>query len=178
MGGLRSWRTIAVTLALLCGPVLLVVGLAHHRHPKSGDLVTALLVGSALATLFVTLAALLDSRREKPETGDPSLADMANELAVAVGAQWAAEATVRRLNDPYPLPVSWAAADASLTDGWDVLVKLATSGAGWPSPPPPGTWAYSPDGLAGDGGQLVDVLARVPAADWWCWVSPARARRC
>ena len=87
---------------------------------------------------------------------------MANQLAVAVGAQWAAEVAVRRLNDPYPLPVSWNAADASLTDGWDVLVKLATSGAGWPSPPPPGAWAHGPAGLAGDGGQLADVLARVP----------------
>jgi hypothetical protein len=151
-----------VTLALLCGPDLLIVVLAHHGQPKSGDLVTALLVGIGLATLFVTLAALLDSRRGKPDTGDLSLAGVANHLAVAVGAQWAAEAAVRRLNDPYPLPVSWTAADASLTDGWDVLVKLATSGAGWPSPPPPSTWAYSPDDLAGGDGQFVDVLARVP----------------
>ena len=68
----------------------------------------------------------------------------------------------RRLNDPYPLPVSWAAADPSLTDAWDSLVKLATSGAGWPAPPPAGTWAAGPDDLAGKGGELVDVLARVP----------------
>ena len=69
---------------------------------------------------------------------------------------------MRRLNDPYPLPVSWAAADPSLTDAWDSLVKLATSGAGWPAPPPAGTWAAGPDDLAGKGGELVDVLARVP----------------
>ena len=79
-----------------------------------------------------------------------------------MGAQWEAEAAVRRLNDPYPLPVSWDAADASLTDSWDSLVKLATSGAGWPPPPPAGTWAAGPDDLAGEGGELVDVLARVP----------------
>ena len=87
---------------------------------------------------------------------------MADQLAVAVGTQWNAEAAIRRLNDPYPLPVSWAAADPSLTDAWDSLVKLATSGAGWPPPPPGETWAAGPDDLAGEGGELADVLARVP----------------
>ena len=90
------------------------------------------------------------------------MAQVADQLAVAVGTQWNAEAAMRRLNDPYPLPVSWAAADASLTDAWDSLVKLATSGAGWPPPPPAGTWAAGPDDLAGEGGELAEVLARVP----------------
>ena len=90
------------------------------------------------------------------------MAQVADQLAVAVGIQWEAEAAVRRLNDPYPLPVSWAAADPSLTDAWDSLVKLATSGAGWPAPPPAGTWAAGPEDLAGAGGELAEVLARVP----------------
>jgi hypothetical protein len=34
-----------------------------------------------------------------------SLAQVADQLAVAVGTQWNAEATMR-LNDPYPMPVS------------------------------------------------------------------------
>jgi len=75
------------------------------------------------------------------------MAQVADQLAVAVGTQWTAEAAMRRLNDPYPLPVSWAAADASLTDSWDSLVKLATSGAGWP-PPPKRPWARGLAGLA------------------------------
>jgi hypothetical protein len=87
---------------------------------------------------------------------------VADQLAVAVGAQWEAEARVRRLNDPYPLSVSWAAADASVTVAWDSLVKLATSGAGWSLPSSTGTWAASPDDLAGTGGELVEVLAQVP----------------
>ena len=90
------------------------------------------------------------------------MGQIADQLAVAVGTQWTAEAAVRRLNDPYPLPVSWNAADASLTDSWDSMVKLAASGAGWPAPPPEGTWAAGPDDLAGEGGELVNVLARVP----------------
>src|SRR5258708_3914164 len=91
-----------------------------------------------------------------------TLAGIADQLAEAVNAQWEAEAGVRRLNDPYPLPVSWEAADASLADGWDVLVRHASSGAGMPPPPPPGTWADSPELLAGTGGGLVRVLAQVP----------------
>jgi hypothetical protein len=90
------------------------------------------------------------------------MAQMAHHLATAVGIQWEAEAAVRRLNDPYPLPVSWVPADGSLTDGWDSLVKLATSGAGWPAPPPADTWAAGPDDLAGTGGDLVGVLTGVP----------------
>jgi hypothetical protein len=90
------------------------------------------------------------------------MAHVADQLAVAIGAQWDAEARIRRLNEPYPLPVSWIAADASVTESWDSLVKLATSGAGWPKPPPQGTWASGPDDLAGEAGELADILARVP----------------
>jgi predicted NACHT family NTPase len=89
------------------------------------------------------------------------MAQVADQIAVAIGKQWADEAAVRRLNDPYPLPVSWDA-DTSLTDSWDSLVKLAGSGAGWPLPPPAGTWAPGPDDLAGKDGELVEVLTRVP----------------
>lgn len=91
-----------------------------------------------------------------------SLIQVADQLATAVGKQWTDEAAIRRLNDPYPLPVFWSAVDASLTDSWDLLVKLASSGAGWPPPPPTETWAAGPDDLAGEGRQLVNVLARVP----------------
>jgi hypothetical protein len=102
-----------------------------------------------------------DQRRDPARARGPSLLEIADQLAVAIGAQWEQEATVRRLNDPYPLPVSWAPADASLADDWQALVRLASTGAGWP-PSPPGTWAGGPDSLAGAGGELADVLARVP----------------
>src|SRR5262249_32250311 len=60
---------------------------------------------------------------------------VADRLAVAVGRQWHAEAAIRRLNDPYPLPVRWVAADPALVDDWQTLVTLAASGAGWPQRP-------------------------------------------
>ena len=69
---------------------------------------------------------------------------------------------MRRLNDPYPLPVSWEAADASLADDWDVLVTLAMSGAGWPIPDSRAEWASKPEDLTGGGNQLVGLLNRIP----------------
>ena len=91
-----------------------------------------------------------------------SLSQVADQLAIAVGAQWEAEAAIRRLNDPYPLPISWAGAPPSLSDGWESLVKLAASGAGWPEPPPANRWTAGQDDLAGTGGELAEVLSRVP----------------
>jgi hypothetical protein len=122
----------------------------------------AILVAASLGlpTLWVTWAAYRGPRRAR--AGGPTLGQVADQLAIAIGAQWEAEAAVRRLNDPYPLPVSWGPAEASLTDSWESLVKLATGGGGWPVPPPPGTWAVGPEDLAGKGGELVEVLARVP----------------
>jgi hypothetical protein len=90
-----------------------------------------------------------------------SLAGIADGLAGRLRSQWEREAKVRRLNDPYPLPVSWAAADAPLAGDLAALKTLAVSGAGW-SAPARDDWAQRPEDLAGKGRELVDVLARVP----------------
>ena len=125
--------------------------------------IAALVAASiGLSTLWLTWAALREAKRSGSCDDGSDLGEVADQLAIAVGAQWEAEAAIRRLNDPYPLPVSWVAADASLTDSWDSMVTLAVSGAGWRAPPPEGIWAAGPDELAGMGGQLAEVLARVP----------------
>ena len=90
-----------------------------------------------------------------------SLSQQADHLAAAVSAQWSREVAVRRLNDPYPLPVSWAAADPSLSDSWDVLATLANRGAGWPSPLR-NVWASGPGELAGEDDELASALALIP----------------
>ena len=59
------------------------------------------------------------------------MAQVADHLAVRVRSQWADEAEARGLNDPYPLPVAWTAADASLAGDMNMLKTLATTGAGW-----------------------------------------------
>jgi hypothetical protein len=145
-----------VALALLLVTTVIALILARRYHLGVAAVTVGILGG--FPGLYLAWASYRDVGGGKV----PSLRKVADELAVAVGAQWNTEAGVRRLNDPYPLPVRWVAADPSLADGWDVLVKLATSGAGWPSPPPPETWAAGPDDLAGHGSDLVNVLARVP----------------
>ena len=89
------------------------------------------------------------------------MAQVADQLATGVRAQWEAEAGMRRLNEPYPLPVSWTAADPDLAVEWGSLVNLASSGAGRRLPPA-GTWAAGPVDLAGKGDELVKVLDQVP----------------
>ena len=92
---------------------------------------------------------------------DLTPAKVADQLAVAVRAQWEAEAAMRRLDDPWPLPVSWVPADPALTDSWDLLLRLATAGASRSSLPAR-PWAAGPARLAGSGHGLAEVLALVP----------------
>ena len=82
------------------------------------------------ATLWMTWAAYRGPRRSGTPVSGLSTAQAVDHLGAAVGAQWSAEAAMRRLNGPDPLPISWAAADTFLTDPSDSLVKLAGSGAG------------------------------------------------
>jgi hypothetical protein len=86
----------------------------------------------------------------------------ADRLAVIVRDQWEIEARLRRLSDPYPLPVRWSAADPALAESLGLLTRLASSGAGWRISRSSHLWATRPGDLAGNGGDLVHVLNRVP----------------
>jgi hypothetical protein len=128
----RTRRRIGVVAVLLLGVTAAVALILAHKYHLG---LAAVLVGilGGLPGLYLTWAALPGSPGESDSL---DLATVADQLAAAVGEQWHAEVALRRLNDSYPLPVSWGAADPSLTDAWDLLVKLAGSSAGWPSPPP------------------------------------------
>jgi len=156
-------RTGAIVVLLLVASVALALFLAHHyRLGVPQTLVTVLVGGGAPAGLYLAWATYRDSRSDAGGGENLSLTAVADQLARLVGKQWEDEAKVRHLDEPSPLPVSWIAAGSSMADAWDVLVTLATSGHGWPAPPPSGTWAVSPDGLAGSGRDLLNVLERVP----------------
>ena len=152
---------MAIALFLLPWVVALVL-LRRHHHLDVAAVTIAVAFSVGLPPIWLAWAAYRGRRRSGAAESALSLALVADQLAHAVGRKWSDEAAVRRLNDPYPLPVSWDAADASLASPWDSLVKLAASGVGWPSRPPARTWAAGPEGLAGEGGELVEVLARVP----------------
>ncbi|MFF3754035.1 NACHT domain-containing protein [Streptomyces sp. NPDC002018] len=107
------------------------------------------------------------SPRPAPEpparaAGDTALAQAADDLAFAVKRQWEKEVALRRLNDPYPLPVRWESAASGLMEPWPSLVRLATTGVGRAWSASPSGWASGPEALLGAGGELVKVLARVP----------------
>ena len=156
------WLVGVVAVALLVLPWVIALALARHHHLDATAVGILAAVSIPLSALWIAWVTLAKAGGSSTSVSSLSLAQVADQLAVTVLSQWNAEAAIRRLNDPYPLPVSWVAADSSLTDSWDSLIKLANSGAGWPSPPPAQTWAADPEGLAGAGGELAEVLARVP----------------
>ncbi|MFD3604879.1 NACHT domain-containing protein [Streptomyces sp. NPDC058656] len=84
------------------------------------------------------------------------------QLALAVRTQWDNEAAVRRVDDPYPLPVAWEAAGDDLAEDWSLLTSLARA---WPGGPPsdPALWPADGAGLAGRDAEIGHVLSeRVP----------------
>lgn len=151
-------RTGVVTLALLLGSVVVALLLAYRYHLGVAQTSVAILIGGG--TLSGAYLAWVTYRDSQAREGALTLDAVADELAAAVGKQWEREAAVRRLNDPYPLPVRWVPVEYPLSDEWGGLVTLASSGAGWPIPAT--MWATEPADLAGSSNQLVNVLDRVP----------------
>jgi NACHT domain len=109
------------------------------------------------------LAPIEQSNREYlASPKDNSLAFEADHLAIAVQQHWVTEVSLRRLNDPYPLPVRWTPAHESLADPWESLVRLVTSGAGWRTSRSSPSWTADASNLDGRGSDLAQVLDRVP----------------
>ncbi|MFJ3310336.1 NACHT domain-containing protein [Streptomyces sp. NPDC086549] len=129
------------------------------RGHKVDVLVTMVSAFTALLALPAAVVAVLRSGKTGPAPARPG--DMADQLAQGVRQQWEAEARLRRLNDPFPLPVAWEAADADLVESWTHLTELAED---WPgqSPQADSAWALSPAGLAGKGGDIIQVFECVP----------------
>ncbi|MYV55034.1 NACHT domain-containing protein [Streptomyces sp. SID3212] len=122
-----------------------------------------------LAPLYLAWAAFRTGRSDA--AAGPGLEEVADQLARTVRLQWESEARVRRLDDPYPLPVAWRAAPAELVDSW-ALIRAAgertTPGQGPGAPTAgdrdPAGWATDPTALAGADDQISELfLAKVPA---------------
>lgn len=151
-------RRVGKTYLLLSvlGP-LTALGLA--RHFSLGVAGTAVTVVLGLAPAYLAWAAY---RADRAEADPVDLGKVVDNLAIAVKNQWDSEVEVRRVNDPYPLPVAWRAAEASLTEDWPLLTDLARA---WPGGPPgdPTLWPSDDSGLAGQGPEISEVFSvRVP----------------
>ncbi|MGV9248029.1 NACHT domain-containing protein [Streptomyces sp. NPDC003710] len=151
----RVPKQVGLLYVVLVGAFLVWYTRGHKVEP----LVTVVSAFTALLALPAAVVAVLRSGKTGPAPAH--LGDMADQLAQAVRQQWEAEAQLRRLNDPFPLPVAWEAADADLVESWTHLKELAED---WPgqSPGADSAWAASPAGLAGKGGDIVEVFERVP----------------
>jgi hypothetical protein len=148
-----------VAAGLLVVTTALALLVARIYHLGLAATLVAILGCGGLPGLYLAWAAYRDTRDEISKT---TLNEIADQLALAIGAQWDAEVRGRRVNDPYPLPVSWSGADPALTDDWGSLEELARSGAGWPAARPSFNLAVGREELAGQGRELPNVLARVP----------------
>ncbi|WP_419664871.1 NACHT domain-containing protein [Streptomyces sp. 2-1] len=102
-----------------------------------------------------------DFRFSRMEADQTTLNALLDSLADEVRIRWEAEATLRRLNDPQPLPVSWESAPTDLTESWDYLRDTAMAYPGGP-PSDPAAWAAGPNDLAGSDNEIAAVLAKVP----------------
>lgn len=103
-------RDGAIAVAFFLLPGVIALALEHCGHHLDGGAIAVLIsVSFGMPLLWLTWALFRDSRRDAGGDGGLSLAEVAGQFAIAVGAQWEAEAAVRRLNDLYPMPVSWTA---------------------------------------------------------------------
>ncbi|MER6142478.1 NACHT domain-containing protein [Streptomyces sparsogenes] len=123
---------------------------------------TAATTAALLPTLAPAYLAWKSFQHDRAGATALDLEAAADQLAQAVAKQWDEEAAVRRMNDPYPLPVAWRPADADLVETWTLLAELARA---WPGGPPgdPTHWPADAAGLAGADGQIGEVFTqRVP----------------
>ncbi|MFF3336825.1 NACHT domain-containing protein [Streptomyces sp. NPDC002888] len=122
----------------------------------------AAIVATALITLAPAYLSWMQFRTGHEDAAAVDLDTVVGQLAVAVRNQWNDEADVRKVNNPYPLPVAWRPADDDLTEPWSHLTDMARA---WPGGPPGDSGLWPPDcsGLAGADAQIGEVFSdRVP----------------
>jgi hypothetical protein len=158
----RIRRTFLGIFVLSSGVAVFVA--YKYQLGVPGTIISISMGGGAPAAAYLGWEGFVLTFRQDTESRaeGQAVANDADELAQSVKTQWSDEASVRQFNDYAQLMVTWTAADQALTVGWPDLVRLASDGPGRPAPPPPGTWAAEPGGLAGFDRELPAVLRRVP----------------
>jgi transcriptional regulator with XRE-family HTH domain len=88
----------------------------------------------------------------QPESAlERRLAEATDDLAHAVGARWSREEELRRIQDPFPLPVRWQLAPDEVMDHWENIRRVS-----------PGQSA-TPLDLAGQLPEIAEVYRRIPS---------------
>jgi NACHT domain-containing protein len=139
----RGLIVSGIAVAWTAGMLVLVVWLLRTGGDRAVYWATVLGTITALAGVTIPLVERALTRVSPgPVAAGIDLLVAAGQLGDAVRGQWEEEASQRRLQDPWPLPLSWEAGAEDLTDG-----------------------TYGPDPgvrLAGDLPQVVALFQRLP----------------
>ena len=162
----RRWRRrsliVSIIAVLWSAALLAIVALLYKQGAqKAAEWAGVLGSVTALAAFTEPLVerAVARSSIKKPGGSEPAdqvagLHRAAEQLAHVVHSQWSAEARMRRLQDPWPLPLRWTAAEEDLADHADVVFKH------WPQGSAP--TATGPETLSGQLAEAVDLYERLP----------------
>jgi hypothetical protein len=156
----RGRRSLIVSfIAVVWSAALLAIVALLYRQGAQKAAEWAGVLGSvtALAAFSEPLVERAVARSSVRKTGGSEVAGLhgaAEQLAGVVRSQWLDESRMRRLQDPWPLPLQWTAAEEDLADHADVVFKH------WPqgNAPP----ATGPETLSGQLAEAVDLYERLP----------------
>ena len=159
-GQRRRRRSLIVSsIAVVWSAALLTIVALLYKQGAQKAAGWAGVLGSvtALAAFTEPLVERAVSRSSLKKAGGSEVAGLhgaAEQLAGVVRSQWRDEARMRRLQDPWPLPLQWTAADEDLADHADVVFKH------WPQESAPA--ATGPETLPGQLAEAVDLYERLP----------------
>lgn len=148
------WASLALSVVCVTAfAIWLVLQLSRGDLDRGDKLASIISMSVTVVTLPISVFAIVVSLRQSQPAVVASpvarLDGMAEALAVSVRAQWEAEEQIRRIHDPFPLPVRWTLAPEHLMDHWAKINRT-------PDRPEPIV-------LDGHGDQIVAAFNRVPS---------------
>ena len=154
----RRSLIVSVVAVVWSAALLTIVALLYKQGAqKAAEWAGALGSVTALAAFTEPLVERAVARSTVRKTGGSEVADLHDapeQLARVVRSEWLDEARMRRLQDPWPLPLQWTAAEEDLADHADVVFKH------WPQGSAPA--ATGPETLSGQLAESVDLYERLP----------------
>ena len=161
MGPMRSgarlgWRRVLIVSGSVFFVALVLWLTLEVRHAGlggAGKITSVVSLYATVGTFPLTVVSFVVGLAQRPTVAAmPPMADVEAavlSLAVAVRVQLEAEERIRRIHDPFPLPVRWAGAPAHLMDHWPNIHGSAKR--------------REAITLSGHGEHLADLLAQIPS---------------
>lgn len=123
----KRWLSIAIPIVCFAAfAIWLVLRFSEGDLDRGDKLASIVSMAITIVTLPLSVLAIIVAvRQSQPARAVITVAErldaMAEALAIAVRSQWEAEEQVRRVNDPFPLPVRWSNAPEHLHDHWQTI---------------------------------------------------------